>query len=89
MEENHQPYHKTISENRLTPIQHGIQHARRNGPSPTHTKYGWLCVLLEWTYSTRHDLITRNIWPKPEITTNQELNTIPMHDKQLVIDVNS
>jgi hypothetical protein len=36
MEENHQPYHQTISENRLTPIQHGIQHPRRNG-SITHT----------------------------------------------------
>jgi hypothetical protein len=41
------------------------------GPSPTHTKYGWLCILLEWTNSTRHHLITRNLWPKPEITTNQ------------------
>jgi hypothetical protein len=29
----------------------------------------------------RHDLIIRNLWPKPEITTNQELNTMPMHDK--------
>jgi hypothetical protein len=41
------------------------------GPSPTHTKYRWLCVFLEWTNSTCHDLITRNLWPKPEITTNQ------------------
>jgi hypothetical protein len=24
-------YHQTISENRLTPIQHRIQHSRRNG----------------------------------------------------------
>jgi hypothetical protein len=54
------------------------------GPSTTDTKYGWLCILLEWTNSTRHDLITRNLWPKPEITTNQELNTMPMHDKLLV-----
>jgi hypothetical protein len=59
------------------------------GPSPTHTKYGWLCVLLELTNSTRHDLITRNLWPKPEITTNQELDTTPMHDKQWGTDVNS
>jgi hypothetical protein len=59
------------------------------GPSRTHTKYGWLCVLLEWTNSTRHDLITHNLWPKPEITTNQELNTMPMHDKQWGTDVNS
>jgi hypothetical protein len=59
------------------------------GPSTTDTKYGWLCILLEWTNSTHHDLITRNLWPKPEITTNQELNTIPMHDKQCGADVNS
>jgi hypothetical protein len=44
------------------------------------TKYGWLCTLLEWTNSTRHDLITRNIWPKPETSNNQELNTMPMHE---------
>jgi hypothetical protein len=31
MEENHQPYHQAISENRLAPIQHGIQHDRRTG----------------------------------------------------------
>jgi hypothetical protein len=31
MEENNKPHHHTIPENRLTPIQHGIQHARRNG----------------------------------------------------------
>jgi hypothetical protein len=50
------------------------------GPAKTQTKYGWLCTLLEWTNTTRHDLITRNLWPKPEITTSQELNTMPMHD---------
>jgi hypothetical protein len=58
-------------------------------PSTTDTKYKWLCILLEWTNSTRHDLITRNLWPKPEITTNQELNTMPMHDNQWGTDVNS
>jgi hypothetical protein len=57
------------------------------GPSTTDTKYGWLCILLEWTNSTHHDLITRNFWPKPEITTNQELNRMPMHDKQWGTDV--
>jgi hypothetical protein len=36
MEENNQPYHQTISENRLTPLQHGTQHARRFG-TVTHT----------------------------------------------------
>jgi hypothetical protein len=59
------------------------------GPSASDTKYGWLCILLDWTNSTRHDLITRNLWPKPEITTNQELNTIPMHDKPWGTELNS
>jgi hypothetical protein len=59
------------------------------GPSTADTKYGWLCILLEWTNSTRHDLTTHNLWPKPEITTNQELNTMPMHDKQWGTDLNS
>jgi hypothetical protein len=39
------------------------------GPSASDTKY------------TRHDLITRNLWSKPEIVTTQELNTMPMHEK--------
>jgi hypothetical protein len=52
------------------------------GPAKTHTKYGWLCALLEWTNTTLHDLITRNLWTRPETTTSQELNTMPMHDKQ-------
>jgi hypothetical protein len=52
------------------------------GPAKTQTKYGWLCVFLEWTSTTHHYLITRNIWPKPETTTSQELNTMPMYDKQ-------
>jgi hypothetical protein len=43
MEENHQPYHQIISENRLTPIQHGIQHARLNG-SITHTHQIWMAM---------------------------------------------
>jgi hypothetical protein len=59
------------------------------GPSASDTKYGWLCILLDWTNSTRHYLITRNLWPKPEITTNQELNTMPMHDKPLGTELNS
>jgi hypothetical protein len=51
------------------------------GPSSSDTKYGCFCILLDWTNSTRHDLITRNLWPKLEIATNQELNTMPMHEK--------
>jgi hypothetical protein len=42
------------------------------GPAKPQTKYGWLCTLLEWTHTTHHDLITRNIWPKKETTTSQE-----------------
>jgi hypothetical protein len=59
------------------------------GPIKTQTKYGWLCILLEWTNNTRHALITHNLWPKPETTTSQELNTIPMHGKQWGTYVNS
>jgi hypothetical protein len=59
------------------------------GPSVSDTKYIWLCILLDWTNSTRHDLITRNLQPKPEIETNQELNTIPMHDKPWGTELNS
>jgi hypothetical protein len=42
------------------------------GPSTTDTKYGWLCILLKWTNSTRHDLITHNLWPnqKSQLTRN-------------------
>jgi hypothetical protein len=59
------------------------------GASIADNKYRWLCILLEWTNITHHDLITCNLWPKPEITTNQELNTMPMHDKQWGTDLNS
>jgi hypothetical protein len=59
------------------------------GPSTTQTKYGWLCVLLEWTNNTHPDLITHNLWPKPETTTSQELNTMHVHDKKWGTDVNS
>jgi hypothetical protein len=52
------------------------------GPAKTQTKYGWLCALLEWTNTPRHDLITCNLWPKLETTTSQELNTMPLHAKQ-------
>jgi hypothetical protein len=71
------------------PFNTGFNMLVETGLSKTHTKYGWLRVLLEWTNNTHHDLITRNLWPKPEITTSQELNTMPMHDKQWGTDVNS
>jgi hypothetical protein len=28
------------------------------GPSALNTKYGWLCIILDWTNNTRHVLIT-------------------------------
>jgi hypothetical protein len=52
------------------------------GPSATQKKYEWIINLLTWTTNTRHDLLSRNIWPKPEIKTGQELNTMPMHATQ-------
>jgi hypothetical protein len=59
------------------------------GPSASNTKYGWLYILLDWTNNTHHDLITRNLWPKPEITTSQELSTMPIHDKPFGTELNS
>jgi hypothetical protein len=59
------------------------------GPGKTQKKYGWLCTLLEWTNTTHHDLITRNLLPNPEITTSQKLNTMPLHEKQWGTDGNS
>jgi hypothetical protein len=53
------------------------------GPSASDTKYGWLCILPDWTNSTRHDLVTRNLWPKPQ------LNTMPMHEKPWGTELNS
>jgi hypothetical protein len=41
------------------------------GPSASDTKYAWLYILLDWTNNTRHDLITRNLWPEPEIATTR------------------
>jgi hypothetical protein len=71
------------------PFNTGFNMIIAKGPSWSDTKYGWLCILLDWTNSTRHDLITRNLWPKPEIATNQELNTMPMHDKPWGTKLNS
>jgi hypothetical protein len=47
------------------PINTGFNMIIVQGPSTADTKYGWICILLNWTNSTRHDLITRNLWPKP------------------------
>jgi hypothetical protein len=71
------------------PFNTGLNMIIVQGPSASDTKYGWLCILLDRTNNTRHDLITRNLWPKPEIATNQELNTMPMHDKPWVTELNS
>jgi hypothetical protein len=78
-------YHKIDSQ----PFNTGFNMIIVQGPSASDTKYGWLCILLDFTNSTRHDLITRNLWPKPEIATNQELNTMPMHDKPWGTEINS
>jgi hypothetical protein len=32
--------------------------------------------------TTRHDLISHKLWPRPETRNKQEINTIPMHKKQ-------
>jgi hypothetical protein len=53
-----------------------------DGPSTNQTKYEWIINLLTCTTASRHDLLSRNLWPKPEIKTGQELNTMPMHDNQ-------
>jgi uncharacterized protein YdaU (DUF1376 family) len=78
-------YHKIDSQ----PFNTGFNMIIVKGPSASNNKYGWFCILLDWTNSTRHDLVTRNLWPKPEITTNQELNTMPMHDKPWGTELNS
>jgi hypothetical protein len=53
-----------------------------DGPSAKKTKYEWIIKLLAWTAASRHDLLSRNLLPKPEIKTGRELNTMPMHDNQ-------
>jgi hypothetical protein len=45
-------------------------------------------MLLKWTTASRHDLLSRNLWPKPEIKTGQELNTMPMYDNQWGTETN-
>jgi hypothetical protein len=60
-----------------------------NGPSAKQTKYAWILMLIKWTTTCRHDLLSHNLWPKPEIKTGQELNTLPMHDKQWGTETNT
>jgi hypothetical protein len=60
-----------------------------NGPSEKQTKYAWILMLIKWTTTSRHDLFSRNLWPKPEIKTGQELNTMPMHDNQWGTETNT
>jgi hypothetical protein len=62
------------------PFQTGFNMIILTGPK-LQMKYKWLCTLLEWTNTTYNDLITRNLWHKPEKSNNQELNTMPMHEK--------
>jgi hypothetical protein len=60
-----------------------------NSPSANQTKYEWILMLLKWTTASRHDLLSGNLWPKPETKTGQELNTMPMHDHQWGTDTNT
>jgi hypothetical protein len=60
-----------------------------DGPSANQTKYEWILMLLKWTTASCHDLLSRNLWPKPEIKTGQELNTMPMHDNQWDTETNT
>jgi hypothetical protein len=69
-------YHKIDS----PPFQTGFNMQVVSGPTKVQTKYGWICTLLKWTNITRHNLITHNLWPKPETNNNHELNTMPMHE---------
>jgi hypothetical protein len=71
------------------PFQAGFNMQVVTGPEKAQTKYGWLCTLLEWTNITLHNLSTHNLWPKPETTNNQELNTIPMHENKWGTERNS
>jgi hypothetical protein len=77
-------YQKIYSE----PFNTGLNMIIVRGPLASYTKYGWLCILLDWTNSTRHNLTTHNLCPKPEIATNQEVNTMPMHGKQWGTELN-
>jgi hypothetical protein len=60
-----------------------------DGPSAKQTKYEWIILLLTWTTASRHELLSRNLWPKPEIKTGQELNTMPIHDNQWGTETNT
>jgi hypothetical protein len=71
------------------PLQTGFNMTLVSVPTKVQTKYGWMCALLEWTNITRHDLITRNLWPTPETNNNQELNTMTMHENKWATERNS
>jgi hypothetical protein len=60
-----------------------------NGPSANQTKYEWIIMLIKWTTTSRHDLLSHNLLPKPEIKTGQELNTMPMHDNKWGTETNT
>jgi hypothetical protein len=72
-------YHKIDS----LPFQTGFNIIILAGPKQ-QTKYAWLCTLLELTNTTLHDIISQNLWPRPETRNNQKLNTMPMHEKKWV-----
>jgi hypothetical protein len=78
-------YHKIDS----PPFQTGFNMQVVTGPTKGQTKYRWLFTLLEWTNITRQNLITCNLWPKPETNNNQELNKMLMHENKWGTENNS
>jgi hypothetical protein len=59
-----------------------------SGLTKLQTEYGWLCTLIEWTNITHHELISHNLWHKPETNNSQELNTMPMHENKRATESN-
>jgi hypothetical protein len=52
-------------------------------PGPKlQAKYVWLSTLLVWTNGTHHDLVSRNLWPRPEVVNIQQPKTMPMHENR-------
>jgi hypothetical protein len=88
MEKDNYSHYPPIPQIDSAPFQTGFNMKVVSGQTKVQTKYGWLRTLLEWTNSTCHDLITRNLWPKPETNNNQEFNTMPMHENKWATESN-
>jgi hypothetical protein len=72
------PYHQAIQKIDEPAFQTGFNTRIIAGPTQ-QTKYAWLGTLLVWTYNTCHNLVSRNLCTNPEVSNNQELNIMPMH----------